>query len=281
MKNKSGLETTKNFKSILQQCQHIPSLLWVDSGKEFLNSNFKSLLKSFSITLYVTESKLKCFIIESLIRDIKLRFSRIRSKYNITPINLKFYMRYVTKLNNQQHSEALGGLSPKDAKNDPNNISFLQHLYFKKRYLKAKKFKNEKKLKRGYYVRALVDPFVFTRATKPRFSKKIYQIKKVLKTTPVTYLLSSGSPRAYYNQQLTRVLENVEDKHDENRIIAILGTRDLPQKRLRSNKVVSYEKQFYVITNQDKNPLYISASDFDMYINGKEVLKNYIESNNG
>ena len=58
------------MKSILTQGR-IPKNLHTDKGKEFHNSQFRSLMQQFNIKLYSTYSNLKASIIERFDRTLK------------------------------------------------------------------------------------------------------------------------------------------------------------------------------------------------------------------
>ena len=76
LKNKSGLFLTNNFKIVLHEhsqggSEHRkPEKLWVDSGSEFYNKTFKSLLKEYETKLYSTYSDLKAVFIERFSRTL-------------------------------------------------------------------------------------------------------------------------------------------------------------------------------------------------------------------
>ena len=75
-KNKSSLSITNGFKSILGEAPQggsegrKPENLWVDSGSEFYNKTFKSLLKKYETELYSTNSDLKAVFLERFNRTL-------------------------------------------------------------------------------------------------------------------------------------------------------------------------------------------------------------------
>jgi len=63
LKNKSGLEVSKTFESILKEgC--VPQKLQTDKGKEFFNKHFQNLTKKYNIHHFATATELKASVVE-------------------------------------------------------------------------------------------------------------------------------------------------------------------------------------------------------------------------
>ena len=70
VRSKNGNDITTAMKSILTQGR-IPKNLHTNKGKEFYNSQFRSLMQQFNIKLYSTYDNLKASIIERFNRTLK------------------------------------------------------------------------------------------------------------------------------------------------------------------------------------------------------------------
>ena len=71
LKDKKGKTVTDAFKSIIVKRK--PKMLWTDFGKEFYNSDFKTLLNKHDIHLYSTENLEKGSVIERWTRTVKAK----------------------------------------------------------------------------------------------------------------------------------------------------------------------------------------------------------------
>ncbi|XP_048040622.1 uncharacterized protein LOC125264869 [Megalobrama amblycephala] len=63
LKNKSGVEGTKAFESILQDGR-VPQKLQTDQGKEFFNKHFQDVMKKHDINHFATATDLKASVVE-------------------------------------------------------------------------------------------------------------------------------------------------------------------------------------------------------------------------
>lgn len=73
MKNKTGPETTRVMKSILDSINHPIKYLHVDMGNEFYNDSMKKMLKERNIHMYSTFTTKKAAIVERFNRTLKGR----------------------------------------------------------------------------------------------------------------------------------------------------------------------------------------------------------------
>ena len=70
VKNKTGPVVTRAFRDILEQGR-VPNYLHTDQGTEFLNSQFRNLMKQYGIQFFTTNSEAKASIAERFIRILK------------------------------------------------------------------------------------------------------------------------------------------------------------------------------------------------------------------
>ena len=82
LKDKKGKTVTDAFKSIIVKRKQ--KMLWTDFGKEFYNSDFKSLLNKHDIHLYSTENLEKGSVIERWNRTMKGKLWKMFSANNNT-----------------------------------------------------------------------------------------------------------------------------------------------------------------------------------------------------
>ena len=101
LKNKTGVEVTKAFESILKEGR-IPQKLQTDRGEEFFNKYFQDVTIKYNIHHFATGSELKASIVERFNRTIKGRMWRY-----LTAVNSKRYIDVlqdlITSYNNSYH----------------------------------------------------------------------------------------------------------------------------------------------------------------------------------
>ncbi len=74
-KNKSRVEVTKAFKSILEEGR-VPKKLQTDRGTEFFNKHFQDLMKKHDVHHFATATDLKASVVERFNRSLKSRMWR-------------------------------------------------------------------------------------------------------------------------------------------------------------------------------------------------------------
>ena len=67
LKNKLGKTVTNAFNDVIKESLIIPKYLWTDKGSEFYNQHFKSMMKTYGITLYSTENEEKVLLLRDSI----------------------------------------------------------------------------------------------------------------------------------------------------------------------------------------------------------------------
>ncbi|KAL0152653.1 hypothetical protein M9458_052376 [Cirrhinus mrigala] len=72
LKNKSGVEVTEAFKSILEEGR-IPKKLQTDKGTEFFNKHFQDLMKKHNILHFATATDVKASVAKRFNRSLKSR----------------------------------------------------------------------------------------------------------------------------------------------------------------------------------------------------------------
>ncbi len=81
LKNKSRLEVTKAFKSILEEGR-VPKKLQTDKGMEFFNKHFQDFMKEHDIHHFATATDLKASVVERFNRSLKSQMWRFLTATN-------------------------------------------------------------------------------------------------------------------------------------------------------------------------------------------------------
>ncbi|MGL5102237.1 MAG: integrase catalytic domain-containing protein, partial [Plesiomonas sp.] len=92
LKNKTGLEVSKAFVSILDEGR-TPLRLQTDLGREFFNKHFQHVTKKYNIHHFATASDLKASVVERFNRTLKSRMWRY-----LTAANTKRYVEVLQDL---------------------------------------------------------------------------------------------------------------------------------------------------------------------------------------
>ena len=183
LRNKTAVETTNGFESILKKTNRIPKKLQTDSGSEFFNLRFRTLLKKYDIIHYSSRSETKASLIERWIRTFKRRLF----KYFTYKISLKWtgvLDDMVLSYNTRPH-RSINYHTPLDVTKEN------EHKFWKIQ------FSNRNKK---------VIPYVISNnKTKTQSDIKVYKIKKY-KGNDIFQPIQKGKPRFKTNQRV-RILK--------------------------------------------------------------------------
>ena len=212
LKTKTGIAVRDALKQIFKQ--HVPKKLWTDAGWEFYNTEVKTLLKKHDITLYSTENEEKCSVIERWNRTIKTKLWKYFTA-NHTHKYIDVLDALIEKYNNTVNRAI--GMTPTEARKPSNHGAVFRHLYFKKM---AKLGEKKPKFQIGDKVRLGVKKDLFEKSYIINWSDKIYTIKRVFATRPITYKVEDDKgvehKGKFYEQDLQKT------KVDEFRIQKVL-----------------------------------------------------------
>ncbi|XP_066600013.1 uncharacterized protein [Prorops nasuta] len=187
LKTKSGKEVTAALLKILKSGR-CPKNLQTDDGKEFYNSDFQSLMKKHGINHYSTYSILKATIIERCNRTLKTEMWKgftLNGNYKWRAM----LQQLVDKYNSRKHRTI--GMRPADVK--PEHANKLLATVFSNI-----KIVGRAKFKVGDFVRISKYKNVFAKGYTPNWTTEIFEIIKVQKTNPVTYLLRDSNGTDIY-----------------------------------------------------------------------------------
>lgn len=198
VKQKTGVEVTKAMKSILRQGR-IPKKLHTDEGKEFYNSNFKSLMKEYNIHLYSTHSNLKASICERFNRTLKTRMWKQFSLQG-TYRWLGILDDLVDDYNNRVHRTI--GMKPADVTRE-------NEAQVKKKYAIQVVERKRAKFRVGDKVRVSRSKLVFEKGYTPNWSTEIFTVRRIVRTNPLTYQLNDYQDQpiegGFYEEELSKV----------------------------------------------------------------------------
>ncbi|ODM92164.1 putative uncharacterized transposon-derived protein F54H12.3 [Orchesella cincta] len=204
IKSKHGHEVTEAFRKILEEAGVKPKYLQCDLGKEFFNSEFKTLLKVNNIALFYIHSDKKACIVERWNRTIMNRISKW-FEYSKSKAYISNLQDFVLSYNNSYHRGI--GCSPNevDEYNEMDVWLQLNKSLYSKTITQANKFRI------GEACRIRIPKSTFEKGYTASFSNSIYTIHDVLKTNPPTYKLNDSDGDVlegiFYKEELSKVAE--------------------------------------------------------------------------
>ena len=221
LKNKSGPTVTAGFDTILSENTGAqPQQLTTDKGKEFYNASFQRLLREHNIHHYSTyNQEIKAGIAERTIRTLKSSIYRYLTHTGDNRY-IDRLQEFVKSYNNTQHSAL--GVAPDDVKTS-NQEEIWQRLYSPETLTTP----TVKKFVVGDRVRISKYATVFRKGYLPQWSEEIFVVAEVLKTIPVTYIVSDDSGDRLKGSFYEKELQKVRIKDDVYRIEKIVGQRKI------------------------------------------------------
>jgi hypothetical protein len=182
LRNKTAKEILKGFRQILGKCKIYPKTVQSDSGKEFKNKWFSSMLNHHNIkqNFNITNSPFKNAIIERMIRTLKERIF----KY-LTFTNKRRYIDILQQLvdnyNDTVHSTTK--FRPNAAVSELNQMAVYKNI--KAKYTKGGREKNIPAiLSENDLVRIPLKKNIFGKGYVPAWSREIFVISRVVYKRP-------------------------------------------------------------------------------------------------
>ena len=225
LKNKTGPEVTKAMATILSKEKPVRNIQ-VDSGSEFYCQPFQNLMKEHKINLYSTFSNLKASICERYNRTLKTKmFKKFTLNVNYKWIDL--ISELVEEYNNSKHRTI--GMKPKDV-----TKKHEARLLRKYKTMEARVRQRKSRFKIGNKVRISKYKHIFEKAYTPNFTSEIFEVTKVLKTKPTTYLLKDYNNQpisgCFYEEELCKtkypdvyIIEKILRRRKNELLIQWLG----------------------------------------------------------
>lgn len=182
MKNKTGLETSKAFESIIENepKSRKPDKLQTDDGKEFFNFQFEALMKKNNINHFSVPSDKKAAIAERFIKTLK---QKIYKFLDVEP-NRHRYIDSLQKLVDSYNSSFHSKIKMAPAKvTAETEGEALKNLYSKDLWNKPREVPNPE-LKVGDTVRIAGGSSVFVKGYKGRWTEELFEISRIKHTSP-------------------------------------------------------------------------------------------------
>lgn len=181
LKTKGGEEVAAAIETLLKNEK--PSQICTDHGKEFYNSHVAKLLRNYGIKLFSTQNfEIKSSVVERFNRTLKTRLFKYFTANN-TRKWLIALPQIVKGYNNTYH---------RSIKMTPNSVSEKnKYEVYGNLYRGGMNSKTLSSYKVGTIVRITKLRTVFGKGYIPRWTKELFKIHKVLRTTPTTYRLQS------------------------------------------------------------------------------------------
>ena len=234
LKTKTGVVVSEALGRIFKKnrCKK----LWVDLGGEFYNKNVDKLLKKYKIEIYSTGNDEKCSVIERWNRTIKSQLFKYFTA-NGTHKYIDVLPFLIKKYNNTRHRSI--GMTPLEARKPENHDHVFRHLYEDK----MKEMGDQKpKFKKGMNVRLAVKKDLFEKSYIINWTDKIYSVKRVLATRPITYIVEDDKGKehkgTFYEQELQQV------KTDVFRIQKILRYKKIKGERYAFVRWMDYDSSY-------------------------------------
>src|SRR6266576_1285659 len=200
LKTKTGKEVADAFKKIIKRSKRKPKLLHVDKGKEFVNKDFKDVLKKYGIVMYHTQNEEKSAIAERANRTIN---EKLKSHFQVQKkfIWLSLLDLILDEYNNKDVHHTIG--MPPSKVNKKNEREILERMY------NLKSFTLEKpKFKVGDIVRITYKNYLFRNKYKPNWTTEKFVISKIHYTDPITYSVKDFDNETiegkFYKQELLK-----------------------------------------------------------------------------
>ena len=171
------------FEDILKKSGRKPSKLWSDNGGEFLNRYFESMLKTYNIERYTTQSELKAISAERFNQRLMNRIAKLFTERNNNRY-IDEIQNIVDKYNNTFHSSIK--MTPVEASKKDNERLVYYNLYNNRRREVLKR-NNKVKFKVNDRVRISRFKKTFQKGYDKRWSDEIFIVYKVNPTLPITY----------------------------------------------------------------------------------------------
>lgn len=208
LKDKTSESVLKAFVKIFQQTKRRPLNIVSDQGREFVSKIFKSFMKKHSINFYTAnDPATKACICERFIRSIKSIIFKYFT-YNNTRKYVDVLDDLVNIYNHRNHRSI--GRAPIEV--DENNILSVWQ-YMNKDNQRSQIY-NEKRPRFtvGTLVRISNPSYAFEKGYTKKWSNEIYSVRKVIRSHPHTYRLSTQTGEEinslFYEEELQEVLQS-------------------------------------------------------------------------
>ena len=197
MKNKISHTIVESMTEILDETE--PIMINSDNGSEWINKDFKKLLRERGITINYVEvgDHHKMGIVDRFVRTLREKINKYCTMYNTTKY-INVLPQIIHGYNNTYHS----GIKkiPNQVEEDDDDVIELTN----RKYNKAKE--EETKYNDGDVVRYIINLKAFEKRSLPKWSK---QTHKIVSHTEHCYTLDNGKVMKYYELQLVKDAQHI------------------------------------------------------------------------
>jgi len=244
--NKNANDTLTSFKKLVKDAN--PTTIQADKGSEFFNSKVSKYLHDNDVYLFTTSTNYGAPIAERFIRTFRSLIQRYK-EFNNTNSFIDTLPILVNSYNNSYNRNIKS--TPFEADKLENTRQIAKNIA-EIPYNTSKYRINSPKYKVGDYVRTAFPKTTFTKeSTHEHWTREVFQITKVYKSTPTTYKLQDlqNTPvkQLYYEPQL-----QVVTKPTEYKVEKILQTRTVRGKKQYLVKWQGYPDKFNEWIDADK-----------------------------
>lgn len=237
LKRKSSKYMLTALSYMLKDVQ--PKAIQTDLGKEFYNTQIKSLFKHYGIHHYSVFSQYKAALVERFNKTLRTRLTKFFTKQgdkqwiNVLP-------KLIYAYNHSQH-RGLGGKKPIDVLEDDNHF----REYFINNKPKAK-------YKIGQYVRiSRISTTPFIKNFDNNWSDEVFKISEInTRQTPVMYVLRDEEDVIIQGKFYEQELQVLPEKPSVYRIKSILKSKGRGQYKQYLVDWHGYSKPSWILTSQ-------------------------------
>ena len=235
--SKTGAAVCAGFQSIISK-KRKPSYLSTDKGLEFRNGKVQSLFEQYDIKHFTSENDdIKASVVERFNQTLQTKLHRYMTGKH-TRRYLDVLQSLVKSYNSTKHRSL--GMAPQDVTHENSEIVWHTMYPYDEELWKTK---NDSQLKAQDYVRISKTRKTFQKGYLGQWSKEIFRVVRVNRTTPRTYNLEDMKGDeirgTFYIQELQQI--RPPTYHDVETILDRRVRRGQPEYLVRW---VGYSKAF-------------------------------------
>ena len=271
LKNKSTAEILIGLKRCFNLT--IPISLLSDGEPGLFSHEVKAYLRQHDVKLVTQKASAhlawKNGNVESSQRYLKRIIARFCEEFKIKRfIN---YLHHIQDIFNA-HINRNTGYKPEILRFDKNAIASHQEKVTRELEESKRQIDESKLLKIGTFVHIrLLDPTVFAKETQKKFSKQVFMIVEVKKSSPPTYKVypvPDNQDRYFYSQELFILSDEYGQKNNfATPIEKILQKRELRNRTIYECSFIGNEKKIWLTSEEIRDRFILFQNDYS-----KEIL---------
>ena len=223
---KTSTDVTLAFKKILDESGRCPKKMQFDEGKEFLNKEFKNLLKNNQIKFYHVSSVVKACVVERFNRTLKekmWRYFTFTGKY----VYIDVLQKLIKSYNSSYH---------RTIRMAPENVNkSIEKELWKRVYLYNDYYDNgaklKFKLKVGDKVRISKHKKTFEKGYTPNWSQEVFIITERIPRNPPVYKIKDQLDETISGIFYEKELQKISNEEITYKIEKVLRSRTRNNKK--------------------------------------------------